>query len=73
MIHAIRRNFLALKIRALEARIDGCTEALEHIMDPGTQYRIQIARRNSRTDLARLRAAYNATLPPGHRRTWRMA
>lgn len=73
MIRALRRFILALKIRAQEAHIDGCAEALDHITDPGTQFRIQIARRNARAELARLRSAYNALLPPGRRRTWRMA
>ncbi|HMY98103.1 MAG TPA: hypothetical protein PLU79_00500 [Burkholderiaceae bacterium] len=72
-MNALRRGVLVLHIRALEAHIDGCAEALEHVADPQTQFRIQIARHKSREQLARLRSAYNALLPPGQRRTWRMA
>lgn len=41
--------------------------------DPITRGNMDISRSNARTNLARLRSNYNATLPAGQRRTWHMA
>jgi hypothetical protein len=70
---AARRLALRFQIRSLEITIDGQTEALECIGDRLLLARIQIARHQSRGELAKARAEYNATLPPGQRVTWRMA
>ena len=70
---AARRAGLFLQIRALETTVDGQSKALELVTCPITAYRIEIARTNTRAELARLRAEYNATFPAGIRRTWRMA
>ena len=70
---ALYRVWLYFAIRSVEITIDGQTTALECIGDKLLQGRIVIARLEARRELARLRARYNATLPPGRRVTWRLA
>ncbi len=70
---AARRVGLWFAIRSVEITIDGQTECLNHVRDPLRHGRILLARAEARRELARLRAAYNATLPPGKRITWRLA
>ena len=61
------------RVRCLEIQIDGATEALACVRCPMTLARIEVARHNARISLAIARAEYNALLPVGQRRTWRMA
>lgn len=68
-----KRLALAFQIRSLEIMIDGQNKALSVVFCPVTAFKITIARTNTRAELARLRAEYNATFPAGIRRTWRMA
>ena len=70
---AARRWALHFQMRSLEIQIDGMTECLDCVGDPLLAARIQIARSVARRELARIRARYNETLPPGSRATWRMA
>lgn len=69
----LRRLGLWLAIYALDLQIDGTTATLDHITDPVRRGRMEIARHHARAERARLRAAYNATFPPGRRRTWSVA
>lgn len=77
MLNLIRRAALRFAIFSIEAQIKGGTDTLEWLNeingDVILRNRIEIARTNNRCELARLRAAYNATLPVGQRRTWSMA
>ena len=70
---AARRLALRFQIRSLETTIDGQSECLESVRDPLLRQRITIARHEARRELAKVRAAYVATLPPGRRVTWRLA
>ena len=70
---AIKRMLLMFQIYALDITISGQTEALAAVGDPVLQYRIEVARHIARGELARLRSSYNATLPVGQRRIWKMA
>lgn len=77
MINLIRRTALRFAIFSLEAQIKGSTDTLAWLNevngDVMLRTRIEIARTNTRRDLARYRAAYNETLPVGRRRIWSMA
>ena len=74
---AITRIILWFQLYALEIHSEGQTKILnwpnEINGDPITRGNMDISRSNARTNLARLRSNYNATLPAGQRRTWRMA
>jgi hypothetical protein len=70
---AARRAMLMFQIRSLEVTIYGQEECLACVTDPMLNARILVARSTARRELARVRAAYNATLPVGQRRTWSMA
>lgn len=69
----LKRAWLKWQISSLDIQIDGMAECLECVADPLTQQRIVVARCVARRELARLRAEYNATFPPGKRVIWRMA
>jgi hypothetical protein len=70
---AARRLFWLYQVRSLELTIDGQTTTLEYITDRMLETRIIAARHITRRELAAARANYNALLPVGQRRTWRMA
>ncbi len=72
-INLVKRAGLWLQIRNLETLIDGQGKALDGIACPMTAHRITLARSNARRQLARLRAEYSATFPPGVRFVWTMA
>ena len=72
-INLVKRAGLWLQIRNLETLIDGQGKALEVVTCPLTAYRITLARSAARRQLARLRAEYSATFPPGVRFVWTMA
>jgi len=72
-VKPIKRAGLYFQIRSLEIMIEGQCKALELVTCPITAYKITIARSNAKRELASVRAAYNATLPVGIRRTWTMA
>jgi hypothetical protein len=73
MLKLIYRWLLAMQIYAMEILIAGQTECIASVGDPIYCARIEIARHVARAELARLRSAYNATLPVGKRVTWSMA
>ncbi len=73
LLNIIRRAILMYQIRSLEITIAGQNECLECIGDKLLQGRIIIARSIARRELAKVRAEYNATLPPGKRVIWSMA
>lgn len=68
-----RRLFWLFKIRSLEITIHGQTECLACIGDRLLEARIIAARSMARRELAEARSNYNALLPVGRRRTWRIA
>ena len=70
---AARRMALHFQMRSLESHIDGCDECLECVRDPVVTLRIKVSRNISCRELARVRAAYNATFQPGVRNVWRTA
>jgi len=67
---AARRHWLRFQMNSLTAHIDGCDECLYCVRDPLLAMRIRVSRNISCRELARLRAEYNATLPPGKRAVW---
>lgn len=69
----VKRIGLLLAIYYLDITISGQTECLQSIRDPILSSRIELARSRARRERTRLRGEYNATLPAGLRRTWRMA
>jgi hypothetical protein len=73
MINRIKRLWLWFAIRSVEITLYGQSECLECVRDPLLHGRILLARAEARRELARLRAEYNATLPPGKRVYWGMA
>lgn len=73
LVNLLSRAGLWLQIRNLETLIDGQGKALDGIACPMTAHRITLARSNARRQLARLRAEYSATFPPGVRFVWTMA
>ena len=70
---AARRVALRFQMRSLESHIDGCDECLTCVRDPLLVMRINVSRNISCRELARVRAAYNATFEPGVRNVWRTA
>ena len=70
---ATARLFWWFQVRSLEITVHGQTEALEMVGDRLLSARIQVARAETRRELARARAEYSARLPVGRRVTWRMA
>lgn len=70
---AARRLFWLYQIRSLEITIHGQTSTLDYITDRMLEARIIAARHMAKRELAKARAEYNALLPVGQRRTWRMA
>ena len=70
---AFRRKALHVQMRCLESHIDGCDECLECVRDPVVTLRIKVSRNISCRELAKVRAAYNATFKPGVRNVWRTA
>ena len=73
MINRLKRLWLWFAIRSVEITIAGQNECLDCVREPLLHSRILLARTEARRELARLRARYNATLPPGKRVTWSMA
>lgn len=73
LVNLLSRAGLWLQIREQERLIDGQGKALDGIACPMTAHRITLARSNARRQLARLRAEYSATFPPGVRFVWTMA
>ena len=70
---ALKRLFWLYQIRSLEITIHGQTECLEYVIDRLLQARIVAARHHARRELAQARAEFNALLPVGKRRIWKMA
>ena len=70
---AFRRMALRFQMRCLLAHIDGCDECLACVRDPLLVMRIKVSRNLSCRELAKVRAAYNATFAPGVRNVWRTA
>ena len=68
-----KRKALHVQMRCLESHIDGCDECLECVRDPVVTLRIKVSRNISCRELAKVRAAYNATFAPGVRNVWRTA
>ena len=73
LTNLLRRVWLYFPIRSVEITIAGQNECLDCVREPLLHSRILLARTEARRELARLRARYNATLPPGKRVTWSMA
>jgi hypothetical protein len=73
LINAVKRAALAIEIYCLEIQIYGQNECLACVNDPMLSGRILLARSETKRELARVRAAYNATLPVGQRKTWEIA
>lgn len=73
----IKRLVLMFQIYSLDIHIYGQSSWIGYMKEingcPLTIGRMEIARSNARAELARLRAEYNATLPPGKRVIWKMA
>lgn len=69
-MNAARRLALRFQMRSLVAHIDGCDECLEGVRDPVTALRIRATRNTACRELAKVRAAYNATFAPGVRKVW---
>lgn len=70
---AARRMALHFQMRSLESHIDGCDECLACVRDPLIAMRIKVSRNISCRELAKTRAAYNATFRPGVRNVWEAA
>lgn len=70
---ALKRLFWLYQIRSLEITIHGQTTTLDYITDRMLEARIIAARHHTRCELAKARAEYNALLPVGKRRIWKMA
>ena len=70
---ALRRLFWLYQIRSLEITIHGQSECLDLVVDRLLEARIIAARHHTRCELAKARAEYNALLPVGQRRIWKMA
>ena len=70
---AIRRLFWLYQIRSLEITIHGQSECIDLVVDRLLEARIIAARHHTRRELAKARAEYNALLPVGQRRIWKMA
>ena len=72
-MNLLRRLGLWLAIYALDLQIKGATDCMKCVSDPLLLGRMDIARSMARRERARLRSEYNATFPPGQRRTWNLA
>lgn len=72
-INLAKRLGLWFQLREQETLIDGQDKLLESVTCPITAYKITVARSEAKRELARLRAEYSATFPPGVRFVWSMA
>lgn len=70
---AARRMALRFQMHCLLAHIDGCDECLACVRDPVVCMQIKLSRSIACRELAKVRAAYNATFQPGVRRVWDLA
>lgn len=68
----LKRIIIWFQIYELEITISGQTTCLD-LVGREMQFRILAARMIAKAELARLRSEYNATFPPGQRRTWKIA
>lgn len=73
LLTALRRGWLLFQIRSAEITIHDQSLAIAAVPDGLMRDQICLARELLFGELARLRAEYNATLPPGRRMTWGLA
>ena len=73
MKNLIKRLWLSFLIRGEEIHLDDLRNARQHVKDGRTLIAIICATAETEERLARLRSAYNATLPIGQRKTWKVA
>jgi hypothetical protein len=69
----IRRTIAYWQMRSIEITLAGMIDAFSLIDDPDTAAPMRLAMQGLSRDLAAARARYQACLPPGERRTWRLA
>ena len=65
LLNTIKRAILLYQIRSMEVTIDGHGECLALVDDLSAWGQIIVASIVARRELARLRAEYTATFPPG--------
>lgn len=69
-MRTLKRWFLYVQMRCLEATIDGMDDCLELVRDPETINRIVMAQINARRELRHIRAEYRSLRP---NRKWRLS
>ncbi len=72
-MNLLKRFFAAIDIHCLESELKAQNRAVEHVTDWPTLRAVCDARNATRIKLLQARIRYNSTLPPGQRKTWRMA
>ena len=73
VLNILIRTGLSFAIKSDESVLSDQTAALRNSLSTDDYKRIFQAREETRRSLAGYRSAYNATLPAGKRRTWRIA
>lgn len=69
-MRTLKRWALYIRMRCLEATIDGMSECLDLVRDPETINRIVMAQINARRELRHIRTEYRSLRP---NRKWRLA
>ena len=70
---ALKRAWRLYQVRSIEINLQGQLDVLPYVRDADTRDAMAVAIRTQRKALARARAEYQATLPPGQRLVWGVA
>lgn len=73
LVALARRALAAYRVRQLEIRLHDLKLILAELQHYESRYYMQRQIETVRQDLVAARGDYNALLPPGQRRTWRIA
>ena len=66
----IEQKIALIRVRIIEAELDGQIQALEYVNDMDTRMRIMLAKARTQESLAKARSQMIAKFPPGTRFTW---
>ena len=73
MKNLLKRWWLSFLIRSEEIHLEDLQRVSREIKDARTYINLTMAIYDARNELAKLRSEYNALLPVGQRKTWKVA
>ena len=73
IIHTFKQFIALVNVRCLEIRLHDQNEAIAHVNDFDTRVQISRSRRITQRELVNARMRYTEMLPPGDRRTYKIA